>query len=82
MDDIDHPVLIEEWKQNLDAAAYGKNLHEDVKLPSRKKKIDRNNKTEFWTTSIKEGLNWLPLCDIMEFTAYMVYNKKNSYCYC
>ena len=24
MEDIDHPVLIEEWRQNLDAAAYKK----------------------------------------------------------
>ena len=24
MDDIYHPALIEEWKQNLDAAAYEK----------------------------------------------------------
>ena len=24
MDDIDHPALIEEWKQNVDAAAYEK----------------------------------------------------------
>ena len=24
MDDIDNPVLIEEWKQNIDAAAYEK----------------------------------------------------------
>ena len=24
MDDIDHRVLIEEWKQNIDAAAYEK----------------------------------------------------------
>ena len=22
MDDIDHPALIEEWEQNIDAAAY------------------------------------------------------------
>ena len=50
MDDIDHPSLIEEWKQNLDAAAYLKK-NQDVKLPSKKKKIESNDKTEYWPTS-------------------------------
>ena len=45
MDDLDHPTLIEEWKQNLDAAAYEKNTYKDVKLLSIKKKMDRNDKT-------------------------------------
>ena len=45
MDDLDHHALIKEWKQNLDASAYEKNLYKDVKLPSIKKKIDRNDKT-------------------------------------
>ena len=45
MDDLDHPAFIEEWKKNLDVAAYEKNLYKDVKLPSIKKKIDRNDKT-------------------------------------
>ena len=53
MDDIDHPVLIEEWKQNIDAAAYIKNLNQDVKIPSIKKTIYRNDKIEYWPTSIK-----------------------------
>ena len=53
MDNIDHPALIEEWKQHIDAAAYEKNLDQYVKMPSIKKKIDRNNKTEYWPTSIK-----------------------------
>ena len=60
MDDLDHTALIEEWKQNVDAAAYENNLNQDVKIPSIKKKIDRNNKPEYWPTSIKESLNWLP----------------------
>ena len=29
----DHPELIEEWKQNLDAAFYELFLNQDVKLP-------------------------------------------------
>ena len=44
MDDIDHPALIEEWKQNIDADSYENNLNQDVKLPSIKKGFDRNDK--------------------------------------
>ena len=69
--------MIEEWKQNLDTAAYEENIYKDVKLPSIKKKIDRNDKTEYWTKSIKESLNWLPFFDIMDFTADMIENDKN-----
>ena len=39
MDNLDYPALIEEWKQNIDAAAYEKNLYQDLKLPSIKKKL-------------------------------------------
>ena len=34
MNYIDHPALIEEWKQNLDADAYEININQDVKIPS------------------------------------------------
>ena len=77
MENIDHPELIEELKQNLDAAAYEKNLYKYVKLPSTKKKMDRNDKTEYCPTSIKESINWLPFFDIMEFTADRIENYKN-----
>ena len=36
------PELIKEWIQNIYADAYKKNLNQDEKLPSIKKKIDRN----------------------------------------
>ena len=32
---------------------------QDVNIPSIKKN-DCNDKSEYWPTSIKEGLNWLP----------------------
>ena len=41
--DLDHPALIEERKQNIYAAAYGKKLNQDLKLPSKKKNIDRHD---------------------------------------
>ena len=30
---IEHPALIEEWRQNIDASAYEKYLYKDVRLP-------------------------------------------------
>ena len=47
MEDTEHPAFIEEWIHNNDAAAYEKNLHKVEKLPSLRKKIDRNDKTEY-----------------------------------
>ena len=76
MDDLDNPALIEEWKQNIDADAYGKNLNQDVKLPSIKKQIDHNDKTEYWPTRINESLNWSHFFYIMEFTADRIENDK------
>ena len=45
MEYIDHTELIEWRKQNLDSATYEENIYKYVKLPSIKKKIDRNDKT-------------------------------------
>ena len=46
MEGIEHPALIKECIKNLDAAVYEKYIYKDEKLPSIKKKIDRNDKTE------------------------------------
>ena len=53
MQDIDHPTFIEEQKQNLDAAAYEKNQNQEVKIPSIRLKLYRDNKTEYWPKIIK-----------------------------
>ena len=71
--------LIEEWKQNIDTAAYDNNINQDVKIPSIKREIDRNNKNEYWPTSIKEILHWLPFLDIMKFTADRIKNYIKFY---
>ena len=68
--------MIEEWIQNLDATAYENNLYKYEKLLSIKKKSYRNDKTDYCPKSITESLNWLPLIDIMEFTAERIYNDK------
>ena len=38
MDNIDHPALTKEWKQNIDTTAYEKKLNQDVNIPSIKGK--------------------------------------------
>ena len=35
---LDHSALIADRKENIDTVAYGKNLNQDVKIPSIKKK--------------------------------------------
>ena len=59
MEYLDHPALIEEWKQKIYVTAYENNLNQDVKIPSIKKTFYRNDKTEYRPTSIKEILKWL-----------------------
>ena len=33
--------------------------NKDIKLPSKKKEIDCHGIIDYWTTSIKEGINWV-----------------------
>ena len=73
MKDLEHPALIKECIQNLHTAAYEKNLHKDANLPSMKKKIDRNYKTECWPKIIMEGLNLLPIIGIPALLLNLVY---------
>ena len=76
MEYLDHPALIEEWKQKIYVTAYENNLNQDVKIPSIKKTCYRNNKPEYWPTIIKESLNWLPFIYIMEFALDRIDNDK------
>ena len=39
MDNLDHPALIEEYRQNIDSAAYENNLKQDLKIPPINKKM-------------------------------------------
>ena len=54
---IDHPTLIQEWKRNLDAAAYEKNANKYIKIPSKNKETDLHCSIDYWPTIIKEGIN-------------------------
>ena len=53
MDDIGQSALIGVWKIIIDVSAYENNLNQDVNITSIQKQIDRNDKTEYWPTSIK-----------------------------
>ena len=50
---MNHPVLVEEWKLNLDTAAYEQQLDDKVNIPSDKKEIDCNYDRKYWPISIK-----------------------------
>ena len=40
--DINYPALLQEWKLNLDAKAYERNIDASMQKPSDKKVIDRH----------------------------------------
>ena len=67
-DDLDHPSLIKEWGGNIDAAAYKKILNKVIKIPSKKKEIDRHDIIDYCPTTIKEDLNWLSILNIVKYT--------------
>ena len=52
--DINHPALLQEWKLNLDAAAYGRNIDDKMSKPYDKKEIGRHDRNLYWPTSIKD----------------------------
>ena len=76
-EDIEHPALIEELMQNLDATAYENNIHKYENLQSMKKKIDHNYKKECWPKIIMKSLNELTFLDIMDLTSDRIDNYKN-----
>ena len=63
--EINHPAIIQEWKLNIDAAEYEKNMAKSH-LPSHKKKINRQDNHDHWPASIKSTLQWFPFRAIME----------------
>ena len=57
MDDLDHPVLIEEWKKIL-ILLIMKTIHTKMHSYHQLRNIYHNDKTEYWPTSIKESIDW------------------------
>ena len=73
---INHPALIQEWKLNLDDAAYEKHIDANVSKTSDKKEIDRHDSNLYWSTSIKDTMQWVPSLAIMEHTANILKPNK------
>ena len=65
--EINHQSIIQEWKLNIDAAEYEKNMAKS-NLPSNKKIINRQDDHDYWPASIKSTLQWFPFRAIMEYT--------------
>ena len=65
--EIYHPAIIQEWKLNIDASEYEKNMTLSH-VPSYKKIIYRIDDFEHWPESIKSTLQWFPFHEIMEYT--------------
>ena len=74
--DINHPALLQEWKLNLDAAAYEKYIDANMSKPSDKKEIDRHDNNFYWPTSTKYTIQWFTFITIMEHTANILKPKQ------
>ena len=57
--EIYHPAIIQEWKLNIDAAEYEKNMT-FTHVPSTKNKINRIGNFEHWPASIKTTMQSFP----------------------
>ena len=73
---INHPALLQEWKLNIDAAAYEKYIDANMSKPSDKKEIDRHDRNLYCQTSFKNTIQWSPFISIMEHTANILKPNK------
>ena len=51
--DIDQTALIQEWKKSFDAAAYERNINQEIKLLSKKKEINCHGSMTYLPKRIK-----------------------------
>ena len=66
--EIDYPVLIQEWKLNLDKSAYKNKMDAKERLPSNKKEIYRHDCHELWPKIIIWRMQWYTFQGIMLHT--------------
>ena len=59
---------------NIDYADYKIYINKDIKLPSKKKEINHNDKMTYWPKIIKEVINLFPFLNIMDYTADSIKN--------
>ena len=67
--EINHPALIQEWKLNLDATDYEKNMNANMYKPSGKRKFNCVDNQKHWPASMKDKIQWFTFITIMEHTA-------------
>ena len=60
---MNHPAILQEWKWNIYAKEYEKNMLLCSK-PSAKKIINRIDKSDHWPQSIKRTIECFPFLDI------------------
>ena len=66
--EINHPVFLQEWKLNIDAAEHEKNMAANMYKPYEKKKFNRIDDHKHWPASIKSIIRWFRFHTIMEHT--------------
>ena len=76
LSDTNHPALIQEWKLNIDSAAYENKIDANMYKPSAKKKIYRHGSNSYWPTSVKDTINWFPFITIIEHTSNILKPNK------
>ena len=73
---INHPALLHEWKVNIDAVAYKKKLMLTSINLLIKKKYNHHDSDLYWSTSIKDTIQWFPFLTIMEYTENIIKPNK------
>ena len=74
--EIYHPVIIQEWKLNIYAAEYEKNMTL-THVPSTKKIINRKDEFKHWPELIKSTMQWFLFLEMMEYTGNDMKNDTN-----
>ena len=69
--EINHPEIIQEWKLNIDAAEYEKNMAK-TNIPSDKNKINLQDYHDHLPVSIKSTCQWFPFHTIMVYTGNLI----------
>ena len=69
-------ALLQEWKLNLDAPVYERNIDANMSKPSDKKDIDRHDSNMYYPTTIKYTIQWSSFFTIMEHTENVINPKQ------
>ena len=67
--------MLQEWRLNIDATEYKRNIYAILYKPSEKEKFNLHDSDDYWPTSIKETIQWFTFLTIVKYTANIM--KKN-----